>query len=407
MLHRCNIMFYGASSFNRDLNGWDVSSVTDMFFTFSGASSFNGNISDWDVSNVRSMSYMFALADSFNRDISSWDIGNVIAMKEMFIGTRISTKIYDRMLAKWSNLPSLQTGVEFNAGNSNYYCTGKNVKEEIFIKEKGWTILDNGIKTDSANFLNFDYKVKDVLCKNGKDGSIEIINIGGLEGWYTFMLDGNESNLTGLPGKVGYKLKINDNNGCRSAEKVVNITEPDSVSFNIDVVEDVTCKGREDGSISVKDITGGSGGYKMKIKIPSSLSGVIGGSWKDVLDFSGYTIQERDYLKLEEVSFGTSGNPAIGQTDEIIYNNNSRVKGILEVPGSTVVIGGIQSAYWVYISGFGSIYPVKVKLKFRVTGDRLEASLTEGGYKESIYPIEQEDVNDAYFKNGWSSQTFQ
>ena len=54
----------------------------------------------------------------------------------------------------------------------------------------------------------------------------------------------------------------------------------------------------------------------------------------------------------------------------------------------------------------GQLYPVKVKLEFRIIGDRLEAKVTEGGYKESIYPIEQEDVNDAYFTSGWNYQTF-
>ena len=92
----------------------------------------------------------------------------------------------------------------------------------------------------------------------------------------------------------------------------------------------------------------------MRIKTPSSLNGVIGGNWEEVLDFSEYTIQERDYLSLEEVSFGTLGNSAERQTDAIIYNSNNRIKGMIEANGSTVMIGGIKSAYWVYVSGLGS-----------------------------------------------------
>ena len=48
-------VFNGATSFNRDLSSWDVSSVTNMGFMFSGASSFNQNISEWDTRDATNM----------------------------------------------------------------------------------------------------------------------------------------------------------------------------------------------------------------------------------------------------------------------------------------------------------------------------------------------------------------
>ena len=45
-------MFWGATSFNGDLSGWNVSNVTNMSDMFSGATSFNGDLSGWNVSNV-------------------------------------------------------------------------------------------------------------------------------------------------------------------------------------------------------------------------------------------------------------------------------------------------------------------------------------------------------------------
>ena len=42
----------GATSFNGDLNRWDVSQVTTLLYTFFGATSFNGDLNRWDVSQV-------------------------------------------------------------------------------------------------------------------------------------------------------------------------------------------------------------------------------------------------------------------------------------------------------------------------------------------------------------------
>ena len=63
-------MFEDADSFNRPLNGWNVSGVTDMSGMFFGTDIFNQNISGWKVSGVTDMSHMFYEA-AFNGDISA------------------------------------------------------------------------------------------------------------------------------------------------------------------------------------------------------------------------------------------------------------------------------------------------------------------------------------------------
>ncbi len=79
-----NGMFFQASNFNQSLNDWDVSNVINMINMFYEASSFNGNIADWDISNVNSMFGMFVRASVFNGDLSGWDVSNVQSLNNLF-----------------------------------------------------------------------------------------------------------------------------------------------------------------------------------------------------------------------------------------------------------------------------------------------------------------------------------
>ena len=49
---------------------------------FQGASSFNQDISGWNVSNVVIMTKMFLKASVFNQDLSSWNVSKVTNCKD-------------------------------------------------------------------------------------------------------------------------------------------------------------------------------------------------------------------------------------------------------------------------------------------------------------------------------------
>jgi len=70
-------MFYYAETFNRDITGWNIYSITNMKGMFQGAEQFNQDISTWDVVAARhggGMDFrdMFNGATNFNQDLSDW-----------------------------------------------------------------------------------------------------------------------------------------------------------------------------------------------------------------------------------------------------------------------------------------------------------------------------------------------
>jgi len=63
-------------------------------------------------------------------------------MEDMFWGVTLSTPNYDSLLIGWSQL-TLQDGVTFHGGNSNY-SSGAADERQFIIDTFGWTIYDGG-----------------------------------------------------------------------------------------------------------------------------------------------------------------------------------------------------------------------------------------------------------------------
>jgi len=68
---------FASTSFNEDLNSWDLSSVTSLEKTFLDAVQFNGDISDWNLSSLTHFTMCFSNAKAFNQNISTWDLSLV------------------------------------------------------------------------------------------------------------------------------------------------------------------------------------------------------------------------------------------------------------------------------------------------------------------------------------------
>ncbi|WP_299246482.1 BspA family leucine-rich repeat surface protein [uncultured Aquimarina sp.] len=170
---------FGNSTFNENINTWNVSNVTNfsgMFLVntsfnqpldqwvfdqpsgisvtgmFSGSSSFNQDISMWNTSAFTKMDFMFTNASSFNQNLANWDLTKASRMDDMLGGTGISTENYDAILIGWAtdssnvandNIDDIPFGMHLWAG-SLQYCLGKEARDMLTSGPSAWIIDDGG-----------------------------------------------------------------------------------------------------------------------------------------------------------------------------------------------------------------------------------------------------------------------
>ena len=125
---------------------------------------------------------------------------------------------------------------------------------------KGCTATDNTNITEPTVLTATATKVQDVTCNGDADGSITVVGTGGTAAVdYSYLWSDGQTTATatGLaPGS--YTVILTDDNGCTfTTTPAVTITEPTVLTATATKVQDVTCNGDADGSITVVG-TGGT-----------------------------------------------------------------------------------------------------------------------------------------------------
>jgi len=132
--------FYNAHSFNQNINSWQVDSVRAFANAFTSAKSFNQPLSNWNVSRGTNLSAMFSYAESFNQNINSWNISNANLIVAMFI----HAKSYNQPMNNWdvsglSSLAHLFHGADsFNQDLSSWDISYVNSLSQMFLNAKAF-----------------------------------------------------------------------------------------------------------------------------------------------------------------------------------------------------------------------------------------------------------------------------
>lgn len=190
------IMFLNATSFTGDVSSWDVSNVIYMGGVFHGATYFNGDISNWDVSNVTNMSGMFQNATSFNGDISNWDVSNVTSMRFMFNGAvSFNGDLSNWNVGKVTNMMQLFNNAKvFNSDISNWDVSNVTNMVNMFLYAFDFNRDLNS--WDVSKVTDMSYMFRFASSFNGDISSWNVGNVQSFRGmfWSATSFNGDISN---------------------------------------------------------------------------------------------------------------------------------------------------------------------------------------------------------------------
>lgn len=158
-----------------------------------------------------------------------------------------------------------------NVANGNGNNSG-----DLIVTSNGTGTMDGGIDP-----LIVDIEAsQDVSCEGGSDGSALAGASGGVPPYsYVWSNGAMGAMLTGVPFGT-YTVTATDNQSSTATTSVM-IDEPTAVSFNTPVINDVSCFGGNDGSITAS-ATGGVGGYQYNWSngaMGATITGLVPGSY--------------------------------------------------------------------------------------------------------------------------------
>lgn len=204
--------------------------------------------------------------------------------------------------ASWSNGDT--TNIASNLGQGTY---------TLFLKDAKGCVKTGSYTIPSLDTLDISFTVVNVSCFGSADGAVNAEPIGGTPG-YSYLWSNQQTTKSIdklLPGN--YNLTITDSKGCMY-DKLITVSEPDSVLVATAVGQDVDCNGEENGAVIFK-AQGGTPPYYYSVDsinyIPNSIEiGLAAGSYNTyVKDKNGCKVNSGVAIINEPLPFSVSLGP--------------------------------------------------------------------------------------------------
>ncbi|MGC4129590.1 MAG: BspA family leucine-rich repeat surface protein [Bergeyella sp.] len=182
-------MFYGATNFNQNIGNWDTSKVTQMSFMFYGATNFNQNIGNWDISKVIYMDRMFSDAWAFNQNLGNWQLNSAVYLTNMFDNSGMNCENYSKTLYGWAENSTTPNNKNLGAVGMKYGVSAQVYRNKL-INDKSWTIsgdsFDSGCDVTLSmadihkkEIVLYPNPVKDILNFSEDVFNVRIADISG------------------------------------------------------------------------------------------------------------------------------------------------------------------------------------------------------------------------------------
>jgi surface protein len=132
------------------LGGVNLSQVTQMGYAFFGCGKLTTlNTTGWDTSKITTMALIFRQCSNLQSiDISDFDFSSLTTAPQMFFVTPegvIPPEMYDALLQKTANLPSIKPNVAWGMEGQKYtLANGQAFRDILTNAPNNWVITDAG-----------------------------------------------------------------------------------------------------------------------------------------------------------------------------------------------------------------------------------------------------------------------
>jgi hypothetical protein len=174
---------FNSAPLNQTLNSWDVGEVIDMSSMFGGTTAFNGNITSWLPNKVTNMNDMFSSCTVFNQDISGWTTSALTSMIQTFLNCPAFNSSLNTSGAIWdvSNVTAMNNlfnnCTAFNGNITGWDVSNVNNLLGAFTNCVAFNQNISGWQTDSLTDLRGTFQNTQLFDQNLSSWNVSLLTL--------------------------------------------------------------------------------------------------------------------------------------------------------------------------------------------------------------------------------------